>query len=95
MPRRTHAHRAGPANRGSHPARARPAPVGATQGPAAPEGIASVAVVEDRDRHPKAWITGDIIFSLGEQEVARGSITGYYTVVMEDMAEPLFVLWQA
>ena len=57
--------------------------------------MASVAVVEDRDRHPKAWITGDIIFSLGEQEVARGPITGHYTVVMEDMAEPLFVLWQA
>ena len=46
-------------------------------------------------RHPKAWITGDTIFSLAEQEVARGPITGYYTVVVEDMAEPLFVLWQA
>ena len=59
------------------------------------EGIASVAVVEDSDRHPKAWITGDIIFSLAEQEVARGPITGHYTVVTEDMAEPLFVLWWA
>ena len=59
------------------------------------EGMASVAVVEDRDRHPKAWIKGDIIFSLAEQEVARGPITGHYTVVMEDIAEPLFVLWQA
>jgi hypothetical protein len=57
--------------------------------------MASVAVVEGRGRHPKAWIKGDIIFSLGEQEVARGPITGHYTVVMEDMAEPLFVLWQA
>ena len=28
------------------------------------EGMASVTVVEDRDRHPKAWIKGDIIFSL-------------------------------
>ncbi len=55
----------------------------------------SVAVVEDRDRHPKAWITGDIICSLAEQEVARGPITGHYTVLVEDMAEPLFVLWRA
>src|SRR5579859_6418069 len=59
------------------------------------EGMASVAVVEDRDRHPKAWIKGDIIFSLGEQEVARGPINGHYTVVVEDMAEPFFVLWRA
>jgi len=59
------------------------------------EGMASVAVVEDCDRHPKAWIKGDIIFSLAEQEVARGPIIGHYTVVVEDMAEPLFVLWQA
>ena len=60
------------------------------------EGMASVAVAEDRDRHPKACIKGDIsIFSVTEQEVARGPITGRYTVVMEDMAEPLFVLWQA
>ena len=59
------------------------------------EGMASVAVVEDRDRHPRAWITGDTIFSLAEQEVARGPITGHYTVVVEDMAEPLFVLWRA
>ncbi len=59
------------------------------------EGMASVAVVEDRDRYPKAWIKGDIIFSLAEQEVARGPITGHYTVVTEDMAEPLSVLWQA
>ena len=56
------------------------------------EGMASVAVVEDRDRHPKACIKGDIICSVAEQEVARGPITGHYTVVMEDMAEPLFVL---
>lgn len=54
-----------------------------------------MAVVEDRDRHPKACIKGDIICSVAEQEVARGPITGHYTVVMEDMAEPLFVLWQA
>src|SRR2546426_1161099 len=59
------------------------------------EGMASVAVVEDRDRHPQAWITGDIICSPAEQEVARGPIIGHYTVVVEDMAEPLFVLWQA
>jgi len=59
------------------------------------EGMASVAVVEDHDRHPKAWIKGDIIFSLAEQEVARGPIIGHYTVVVEDMAEPLFVLWWA
>src|SRR6266852_5271749 len=59
------------------------------------EGMASVAVVEDRDRHPKACIKGDIICCVAEQEVARGPITGHYTVVMEDMAEPLFVLWQA
>ena len=32
---------------------------------------------------------------LAEQEVARGPITGHYTVVVEDMAEPLFVLWRA
>jgi hypothetical protein len=59
------------------------------------EGVAYVAVVEDRDRHPKAWITGDLNFSLAEQEVAHGPILGHYTVVVEDMAEPLFVLWQA
>jgi hypothetical protein len=57
--------------------------------------MAWVACASDRDRHPKAWITGDIICSLAEQEVARGPITGHYTVVMEDMAEPIFVLWQA
>ena len=57
--------------------------------------MASTAAVEDRDRHPKAWITGDITFSLAEQEVARGPIIGHYTVVVEDMAEPLFVLWRA
>ena len=57
--------------------------------------MASVAVVDDRDRHPKAWITGDISCSLAEQEVARGPITGHYTVVVEDMAEPLSVLWRA
>ncbi len=58
-------------------------------------GMASVARASDRDRHPKAWITGDMIFSLAEQEVARGPITGHYTVVVEDMEEPLFVLWRA
>ena len=57
--------------------------------------MARVAVVEDRDRQPKAWIEGDLIFSLAEQEVARGPIIGHYTGVMEDMAEPLFVLWWA
>jgi len=57
--------------------------------------MASVAVVEDCDRHPKAWIKGDIVFSLAEQEVARGPIIGHYTVAVEDMAGPLFVLWQA
>ena len=57
------------------------------------EEMASVVVVEDRDRHPKAWITGDIVCSLAEQEVAHGPITGHYTVVTEDMAEPLSVLW--
>ena len=59
------------------------------------EGMASVAFVEDCDRHPKAWIKGDSsICSVAEQEVARGPITRHYTVAMEDMAEPLFVLWQ-
>jgi hypothetical protein len=61
----------------------------------AQEELASVAVVENRDRQPKAWITGDLNFSLAEREVARGPITGHYTVVVEDMVEPLFVLWQA
>ena len=60
------------------------------------EGMASVAVVEDRDRHPKARITGEnSSCSVAEREVARGPIIGHYTVVTEDMAEPLFVLWQA
>src|SRR5260370_24609341 len=59
------------------------------------EGMASVVVVKDRDRHPKGWIKGQIICSVGEQEVARGPITGHYTVVVEDMAEPFFVLWRA
>ena len=59
------------------------------------EGMASAARAADRDRHSKAWITGDTIFSLAEQEVTRGPITGHYTVVVEDMAEPLFVLWRA
>jgi hypothetical protein len=60
------------------------------------EGMPPLAVVEDCDRHPRAWIKGDrSICSVAEQEVARGPITGHYTVVMEDIAEPLFVLWQA
>ena len=60
------------------------------------EGMASVAVFEDCDSHPKAWIKGESsICSVAEQEVARGAIIGHYTVVMEDMAEPFFVLWQA
>ena len=59
------------------------------------EGVACVARASDRDRHPKVWITGDLNFSLAEQQVAHGPILGHYTVLVEDMAEPLFVLWQA
>jgi hypothetical protein len=59
------------------------------------ERIASVAVVEDSDRHPKAFIKGDISIFVTEQEVARGPITGCYTVETEDTREPLFVLWHA
>ena len=58
------------------------------------ERIASVAVVEDSDRHPKASIKGDISIFVTEQEVARGPITGCYTVETEDTREPLFVLWR-
>jgi hypothetical protein len=59
------------------------------------EGIDSVAVVEDSDRHPKASIKGDICIFVTEQEVARGPIIGRYTIETEDMREPLFALWQA
>jgi len=59
------------------------------------EGIASRAVVEDSDRHPEASIKGDLGIIVTEQEVARGPITGRYTVEMQDMREPLFVRWHA
>ena len=59
------------------------------------ERIASVAVVEDSERHPKASIKGDIRFFVTEQQVARGPITGHYTVETEDMQEPLLRLWRA
>ena len=58
------------------------------------EGFASRAVFEDSDRHPKASIKGDISIFVTEQEVARGPITGCYTVETEDTREPLFVLWR-
>jgi hypothetical protein len=58
-------------------------------------GIASRAVLEDRDRHPEASIKGDLGIIVTEQEVARGPITGHYTVEMQDMLEPLFVHWHA
>ena len=58
-------------------------------------GIASRAVLEDRDRHPEASIKGNLGIIVTEQEVARGPITGRYTVETQDMREPLFVLWHA
>ena len=57
------------------------------------EGIASRAVLEDSDRHPEASIKGDLGIIVTEQEVARGPITGRYTVETQDMREPLFVRW--
>src|SRR5260370_40607806 len=59
------------------------------------EEIACRAVLEDRDRHPEAWIKGDLGIIVTEQEVARGPITGRYTVETRDMREPLFVRWHA
>jgi hypothetical protein len=58
-------------------------------------GITSRAVLEDSDRHPEASIKGDLGIIVTEQEVARGPITGRYTVEMQDMREPLFVRWHA
>jgi hypothetical protein len=64
--------------------------------PSFPEvGIASRAVIEDSDRHPEASIKGDLGIIVTEQEVARGPITGRYTVETQDMREPLFVRWHA
>jgi hypothetical protein len=64
--------------------------------PSFPEvGIASRAVIEDSDRHPEASIKGDFGIIVTEQEVARGPITGRYTVETQDMREPLFVRWHA
>ena len=40
-------------------------------------------------------LKGKFRFSVTEQEVAHGSIKGHYTVEMQDMREPLSVLWQA
>ncbi len=59
------------------------------------EGIASRAVIEDSDRHPEASIKGDLGIIATEQEVARGPITGRYTVETQDMRKPLFVRWHA
>ena len=58
-------------------------------------GIASRAVLKDSDRHPEASIKGNLGIIVTEQEVARGPITGRYTVETQDMREPLFVLWHA
>jgi hypothetical protein len=58
-------------------------------------GIASRAVLEDGDRHPEASIKGNLGIIVTEQEVARGPITGRYTVETQDMREPLFVRWHA
>ncbi len=58
-------------------------------------GIASRAVLEENDRHPEASIKGDLGIIVTEQEVARGPITGRYTVETQDMREPLFVRWHA
>jgi hypothetical protein len=64
--------------------------------PSFPEvGIAPRAVLEDRDWHPEASIKGDLGIIVTEQEVARGPITGRYTVETQDMREPLFVRWHA
>jgi hypothetical protein len=58
-------------------------------------GVASGTVAPNRDRHPRVVLTGDLRFSVTEQEVARGPIIGQYTLETQDMQEPLRVLWHA
>ena len=58
------------------------------------EGFASRVVLEDSDRHPEASIKGDLGIFVTEQEVARGPISGRYTVETQDMREPIFVRWR-
>jgi hypothetical protein len=59
------------------------------------QGIASRTVLQDSDRHPEASIKGDLGSIVTEQEVARGPITGRYTLETQDIQEPLFVRWRA
>jgi hypothetical protein len=58
-------------------------------------GIASDTGGANRDRHPQVFLTGDLRLSVTEQEVARGPITGQYTIEAQDLRKPPFVLWQA
>lgn len=55
--------------------------------------INSRVPLQERDRQRRASITGDLAIMVTEQEVARGPITGNYTVETQDMREPLHVLW--
>ncbi len=57
-------------------------------------GLASGTVVQNHERHPHVFLKGDLRFSVTEQEVAHGPITGHYTIVTQDM-QPQHVLWYA
>jgi hypothetical protein len=72
-----------------------PSSVAPTQQCSLDVGNTSDTVVTNRDRHPHVALTGDLRLSVTEQEVARGPITGQYTVETPDLPEPPFVLWQA
>ena len=58
-------------------------------------GLASDTVVENCERHPRVFLKGDFRFSVTEQEVAHGPITGHYTVETQDMRGSLHMLWHA
>jgi hypothetical protein len=60
-----------------------------------PKEIISRVPLQELDRQWRASITGDLTLRVTEQEVARGPITGNYTVETQDMKEPLHVLWHA
>ena len=55
-------------------------------------GLAWGAVVQNHEKHPHVFLKGDLRFSVTEQEVAHGPITGLYTVVTQDM-QPQHMLW--
>ena len=57
--------------------------------------LASDPTIQNRERHPRVFLKGDLRFSVTEQEIAHGPVIGHYTVETQDMQEPPNILWHA